>query len=498
MKFKTEFLENSEIQLIDGDRGKNYPKQADFNQQGDCLFLSAKNVTLSGFKFSETSFINKEKDGILRAGKLQRGDIVVTTRGTIGNIAFYSDDVPYDHVRINSGMMIFRADKYRWNRRFLYFLLKSNFVKQQIESLTSGSAVPQLPARDLKKFELPNIPKVIQDSIEKIIGDLSDKTELNQQTNQTLEQIAQAIFKSWFVDFEPVKAKAQIRASVAQGKMPNSDQLLPKDFDIEAAVELAAMCAISGKTEEQLKGLNGTALQQLKTTAALFPDALFESELGEIPEGWSVKTIEKLSTIVAMGPFGSNIKVETFVDEGIPIINGQQLKGTMLGDGDNKFITYEHADELIKSNVYRGDIVITHRGTLGQVSIIPEGSKYKRYIVSQSQCYIRPDREVISPLFMIYYFKSYIGQHELLAHKSQVGVPSIAKPVTNLRKIELVSPSKVVSELFQDTVNVLHRKISKNLDEIGSLQEIRDVLLPRFLSGDLINNDTQTKAEAVA
>ncbi|ELV8635794.1 hypothetical protein QNE29_004158, partial [Vibrio vulnificus] len=105
MMFETVLLENSDIQLIDGDRGKNYPKQADFSEDGFCLFLSAKNVTSSGFEFSERSYISSEKDELLRAGKLKRGDIVVTTRGTIGNVAYYGDDVPFDHIRINSGMM---------------------------------------------------------------------------------------------------------------------------------------------------------------------------------------------------------------------------------------------------------------------------------------------------------------------------------------------------------------------------------------------------------
>ena len=342
-------------------------------------------------------------------------------------------------------MMIFRADDHRWNRRFLYFLLTSNYIQQQVESLTSGSAVPQLPARDLKKFELPDIPRNIQDSIEKIIGDLTDKIELNRHTNQTLEHIAQAIFKSWFVDFEPTRAKiaakqigqarqnsersAALReALLADGRWPEAVATAIAEGDPERA----AMAAISGNSLDEVNQLSQEQQEQLKSTAALFPDVLVDSELGEMPEGWKVKTIEDISTNVAMGPFGSNIKVETFVDEGIPIINGQQLKGLMLEDGENKFITYEHADKLIRSNVYRDDIVITHRGTLGQVSIIPKGSQYDRYIVSQSQCYIRPNKEVISPLFLIFYFKSYIGQHELLAHKSQVGVPSIAKPARRL------------------------------------------------------------------
>ncbi|POC05477.1 restriction endonuclease subunit S [Vibrio vulnificus] len=248
MMFETVLLENSDIQLIDGDRGKNYPKQADFSEDGFCLFLSAKNVTSSGFEFSERSYISSEKDELLRAGKLKRGDIVVTTRGTIGNVAYYGDDVPFDHIRINSGMMIFRADENRWNKRFLYFLLTSSFIRQQIDSLTSGSAVPQLPARDLKKFSLPNIPKNIQDRIERVVGDLTDKIKFNRQTNQTLEQIAQAIFKSWFVDFDPVKAKMN-------GEQPN--------------------------------GMD-------TGTASLFSEKLVESELGLIPEGWPVGKLSEL------------------------------------------------------------------------------------------------------------------------------------------------------------------------------------------------------------
>nr|WP_269319498.1 restriction endonuclease subunit S [Methylomonas sp. 11b] len=364
---------------------------------------------------------------------------------------------------------------------FLYYVLSSK--RKEIFNLgATCTRTPILKKSSFEKisFEAPSLSE--QKEIAVILRSIDDKIELNRQTNQTLEQIAQAIFKSWFVDFEPVKAKMAAKQAGASVEL----------------IEQAAICAISGKTPEQLAQLDPQTLQQLKTTAALFPDALVDSELGEIPEGWEVKTLEKLSSTIAMGPFGSNIKVETFVDEGVPIINGQQLKGTMLEDGDNKFLTYEHADKLIKSNVYRGDIVITHRGTLGQVSIIPEGSKYERYIVSQSQCYIRPDREVVSPLFMIYYFKSDVGQHELLAHKSQVGVPSIAMPVTNLRKIKLLAPSKVVSDKFQYIVADLQRNMSINIDVIYSLQELRDTLLPKLLSGELpVNPESPSLQEAI-
>jgi type I restriction enzyme, S subunit len=103
-------LGEAPIQIIDGDRGKNYPKKADFSDTGYCLFLNAKNVTISGFAFTELNFINQEKDESLRKGKLKRGDLVLTTRGTVGNIAYYDKNVQFDHIRINSGMVIIRPD----------------------------------------------------------------------------------------------------------------------------------------------------------------------------------------------------------------------------------------------------------------------------------------------------------------------------------------------------------------------------------------------------
>ena len=200
-------FENSNIEFIDGDRGKNYPKQEDFSDKGHCIFLSAKNVTSCGFNFDNKVFISLEKDNQLKAGKLKRNDIVITTRGTIGNIAIYDDKIPYNDVRINSGMLILRADSNKLDTKFLYYYLSSKEFKEQVNSLISGSAVPQLPIRDIKKLTLPNITKKQQEKIANIISSFEDRIELNTQINQTLEQIAQALFKSWFVDFDPVRAK---------------------------------------------------------------------------------------------------------------------------------------------------------------------------------------------------------------------------------------------------------------------------------------------------
>ena len=102
-------IENLNIQIIDGDRGKNYPNKQELLDNGDCLFLSAQNVTKNGFNFNETQWITKERDNLLRNGKLVYGDIVITTRGTVGNVALYSKDIKYESIRINSGMLIVRC-----------------------------------------------------------------------------------------------------------------------------------------------------------------------------------------------------------------------------------------------------------------------------------------------------------------------------------------------------------------------------------------------------
>ncbi len=147
--------DESLLEIIDGDRGVNYPKAKDFYDDEYCLFLNTKNVRPDGFSFENTMFITAEKDQELRKGKLQRDDVVLTTRGTIGNIGLYSEDVPYDNIRINSGMLIFRTNKHKLLPAFLFELLRSDIVKDQIGKQTTGAAQPQLPIKTLVNFTIP-------------------------------------------------------------------------------------------------------------------------------------------------------------------------------------------------------------------------------------------------------------------------------------------------------------------------------------------------------
>ena len=147
-------------EIIDGDRGKNYPTADEFSDEGYCLFLNAKNVTSTGFNFATCMFVTKEKDEVLRKGKLSRGDVVLTTRGTLGNLAFYTEDIPFEHVRINSGMVILRMKQDVVDE--VYFIEQFKMQLADIrEKIASGSAQPQLPISAMNKINIltPNIEK---------------------------------------------------------------------------------------------------------------------------------------------------------------------------------------------------------------------------------------------------------------------------------------------------------------------------------------------------
>jgi len=177
---------------------------------------------------------------------------------------------------------------------------------------------------------------------------------------------------------------------------------------------------------------------------------------------WPYKRVEEIALKVAMGPFGSSIKVETFTDTGIPIISGQHLREAELTDSEFNFIAEEHADSLKNANVQRGDVIFTHAGNIGQVAFIPNDSKYQRYVISQRQFYLRCDTSRIIPEFIAYYFKSPEGQHKLLANANQVGVPSIARPSSYLKTIEVPVPSIEEQQIVVRNIKALDAKIRAN------------------------------------
>lgn len=184
-------------EIIDGDRGKNYPKAEEFFKEEYCLFLNAKNITSNGFSFENCMYITEEKDKKLKNGKLKRGDVVLTTRGTIGNLAFYTEEIPFENVRINSGMVILRMKKDIVNEIFFIeqFKMQLDNIKSKI---ANGSAQPQLPITKMNgiKILLPNIE--LQNQFADIVKQIDkQKTEL-QKSLEKIKKLQESLMNKYF------------------------------------------------------------------------------------------------------------------------------------------------------------------------------------------------------------------------------------------------------------------------------------------------------------
>jgi len=379
--------------------------------------------------------------------RVRVGDIVYSRRGDVERRALIRE--VEEGWLCGTGCLRVRFGDGHVDPTFASYYLGDARVREWIVRHAHGATMPNLNTGILSALPFVIPPPYEQRAIARILGTLDDKIELNRRMNETLEAMARALFKSWFVDFDPVRAKAEGR-----------DDGLPKAI------------------------------------ADLFPDSFEGSELGEIPKGWKLQTIEELVERVAMGPFGSSIKVATFASEGVPVISGQHLHGTLLNDSEFNFITHEYADQLKRCNVQRGDVVFTHAGSIGQVAYVPETSRYERYVISQRQFYLRCDSKTISPLYMVCYFKTREGQHRLLANTSSTGVPSISQPVSYLRQLKIVVPPHKLLDLFDLAARSLYRRVAANTQESHVIATLRDTLLPKLISGEMRVRDAEGLTEA--
>ena len=426
---------NAPIELIDGDRGKNYPKQHDFSSSGYCLFLNAGNVTKSGLDFHECAFISEEKDSLLGKGKLRRGDIIVTTRGTLGNIGYYDKSAPYDKVRINSGMIILRPLESELEATFLYCYLRSALFQSQVTKLSSGSAQPQLPIRDFRNIEIPLPPLPEQRRIAHVLGTLDDKIENNRKTAQTLEAMAQATFQSWFVDFDPVRAK------------------------------------MAGESRESI-------CKRLKLTPEildLFPDRLVDSELGEIPEGWEVKPLDSIANFLnglAMQKFPS-----CGPEDALPVIKIAQLRtGSLIGA--------DHSSCEIEPHyiVHDGDILFSWSGSL-------ECVLWSGGTGALNQHLFKVTPKANYPRWICYFgIHHYLNFFREIASGKATTMGHIQRH--HLSDTVLTLPSIMNLDVISKPVQALFETVWKKVVEAQKLSDMRDTLLPKLISGEIRVADT--------
>lgn len=413
--------------------------------------------------FSDCAFITEEKDSILRKGKLARYDLVLTTRGTVGNVAYFSDEVPFSHIRINSGMVILRPDQSRIDPYYLYLFLRSKSFNEQVAFLTSGSAQPQLPIRDMNRVEMPLPPLEEQRKICSTLRAFDDQITLLRETNATLEAIAQALFKSWFVDFDPVRAKAEGRARQdgersGQPRMPQASDLPRPGAEAGAEAQGQPEGAIQGSMSAAEGRMPKAAMDA--ATAALFPDSFEESELGLVPKGWRVGKVEDVMDL----PYGKALKSTDRIDGVVPV----------YGSGG---ITGYHNESLVDGP----SIIVGRKGTVG--SLYWED---RPFFPIDTVFYVKAKQ----PLTYCYYLLQTLG---LEGMNTDGAVPGLNR--NNAYRLQVVVPSAPALQAFDEIVAGVREKIFANSQQAQTLTQLRDTLLPRLISGQLRLPEAETLLE---
>ncbi len=194
---------------------------------------------------------------------------------------------------------------------------------------------------------------------------------------------------------------------------------------------------------------------------------------------WTTYKLGEISDDIAMGPFGSNLKVDNFISEGVPVIRGMNLHEGGFNKSTFAFVSEEKANSLKRCLAYPDDLVFTHRGTLGQVGIIPNIG-FEKYLVSQSQMRLSVNKAKLNPRYLYYFFKSPLGQKELLRNSSQVGVPAIANPTKSLKEVEITIPNLGLQSEIVHILSSLDDKIELNLQMNQTLEGMAQAIFKEW------------------
>ena len=376
----------------------------------------------------------------------------------VGRVGSYCGSVYHSKIKCwVTDNAIIGIPKLKGESEFWYFLL----TKLQLNSYRSGSGQPLLNQSTLNSISI-SIPE--HHSVRRMIGkqlfSFENKIHLNNQINQTLETIAQAIFKSWFIDFEPVRAKI---AAKQIGQDP----------------ERAAMCAISGKSEAELEQMAKEDFVELQVTAALFPDELVESELGEVPRGWEVKPLDNIANYL------NGLALQKFRPENehefLPIVKIAQLKSGIATieekaspNIDRKFI------------IDNGDVIFSWSGSL-MVDIWCGGK------AALNQHLFKVTSINYPKWFYYSYTKHHLAEFQRIAQAKAVTMGHIKRE--HLSQALCTVPSSQVLKIGNNLIgNQIQKQIELRLQN-NSLIQVRDTLLPKLLSGELDVSDLQSEGD---
>ncbi len=399
-----------------------------------------------------------EEDFVLwtKKAKPQLNDVILSRRCNPGESAYVPDSL---EIALGQNLVLLRSDGSVIYPPFLRWLVQGNEWWEQVNKfLNVGAVFNSLKCKDIPNFKL-TIPSLKeQKRITDILSGLDKKIELNNKINQNLESIAQAIFKSWFIDFDPVRAKI---AAKQEGKDP----------------ELAAMCAISGKSEAELKQMSEEDFAELQATATLFPDELVESELGEVPKGWELQQFKDIAKYTSNKISLNDLTLENYIST-----------ENMLSEKKG----IEKASSLPKVN----SVPAFKKGNILVSNIRPY---FKKIWFSSSEGGHSNDVlnfEVLEEgceeyLYNLIYQDSFFDQ--MMASSKGSKMPRGDKKA--IMSFQVVIPSITLRRLYSRKVEKFYFKKNVIEKENQILKIIRDTLLPKLLSGEINVSSLKDKVE---
>ena len=454
---------NDVIELVIDHRGKTPKKLGfdDFFSEGYPV-LSAKHVKTSGLvNLDAMRFANEEMYKKWMKEPTQKGDVILTSEAPLGELFYIDGSKKYV-----LGQRVFglRPKSDVLDSMYLLVWLSSAEGQGRLQARATGSTVQGIKQSELLKIMISIPPMEVQKDIASIYGSLDQKIQLSTQINQTLEQIAQSLFKSWFVDFDPVRAKVQV---------------LSDGLSLEQA-ELAAMQAISGKTPEELTALSQTQPEryaELAETAKAFPCEMVEvSNSIYIPKGWKIKYFNEI--------------IDTYIDnrgktppiekQGIPLLEVKHLpKNSVFPDlNTTKYISNDTYENWLRNKPEALDIMLSTVGTVGRVNLVPTNNKIA---IAQNILGFRFNKEKATQIYMFYLMKSEKFIFDMEARVVETVQKSIKRK--DLEKIPLLIPTLELQNLFSKFV--IPFVIKQNNSENTNLEKIRNDLLPKLLSGEI-------------
>lgn len=444
----SEWKEYRFSQLCDISRGASPRPIQDYLTKNEGMpWVKIADATNNSSKYIKTTNENIKLNGVNKSVRVYKGDLILSNSATPGLPKFMGIDAC-----IHDGWMLLRNFK-NITKEFAYWLLLNE--RKKLVHQGNGSVFINLKT-DILKNHIVKVPNIdTQNKIVKILDQINDKIELNTQTNQTLEQIAQATFKHWFIDFAPVHAKAN---ALASGASPEQ-------------AELATMASLSGKTIAEITALQHTtpeAYQQLQQTARAFPSEFVESEMGLVPKGWEAGTIGTISTSRREKVKNENAIVLSAISSGELIRSEEYFSKQVYSKNIEKYLKVYPLDFAYNpSRINIGSIGLHKENFIGAVS---------------------PVYEVFTPKEHYHWFLELIINTNYIKDSIKIlssGSVRQSLKLYEFQSIKIIIPPSNLIKIFNNTLILLNQVIDKNKNENSILEKIRDELLPKLLNGEI-------------